>query len=66
MAASDDAVVVLWRQRGVSPAGDRLDSPVFGLYEVGHGKLVRAQMFYFDPAAVADFLATAKAAAVYL
>jgi ketosteroid isomerase-like protein len=63
-AASDDAVVVLWRQRGVSPAGDRLDSPVLGLYEIRDGMLARAQMFYFHPAAVADFLATAKGAAV--
>jgi ketosteroid isomerase-like protein len=34
VAASDDEVVVLWRQRGVSPGGDRLDSPVLALYEV--------------------------------
>jgi len=56
-------VVVLWRQRGISPGGDRLDSPVLALYEIRDGKLARAQMFYFDPTAVVDFLTTAKTAA---
>ena len=60
VAASDDEVVVLWRQRGISPGGYRLDSPVLGLYEIRDGKLARAQMFYFDAGAVADFLAGAK------
>jgi len=60
VAASDDEVVVLWRQRGVSPSGDRFDSPVLGLYEFRDGKLARAQMFYFDPTAAVDFLARAK------
>ena len=60
VAASDDEVVVLWRQRGISPSGDRLDSPVLGLYEIRDGKLARAQMFYFEPTAVVDFLARAK------
>ena len=63
VAASDDEVVVLWRQRGVSPRGDRLDSPVLALYEIRDGKLARAQMFYFDPTAAVDFLATAKSRA---
>src|SRR5260370_37735040 len=27
VAASDEEVVVLWRQRGVSPAGDRFGTP---------------------------------------
>ena len=63
VAASDDEVVVLWRQRGISPCGDRLDSLVLALYEIRDGKLARAQMFYFDPAAVVDFLATAKTVA---
>ncbi|PYO56771.1 MAG: hypothetical protein DMD83_12690 [Candidatus Rokuibacteriota bacterium] len=59
VAASDDEVVVLWRQRGLSPAGDRFDGPVLGLYRVREGKLARAQMFYFDTAELARFLATA-------
>jgi ketosteroid isomerase-like protein len=60
VAASDEEVVILWRQRGLSPAGDRIDSPVLGLYRITHGKLARAQMFYFDTAAVGNFLASAK------
>jgi ketosteroid isomerase-like protein len=60
LAAHGDEVVVLWRQRGASPGGDRVDSPVLGLYEIRDGELARAQMFYFDSSAVADFLARAK------
>jgi ketosteroid isomerase-like protein len=61
VAASADEVVVLWRQRGVTPAGDRCDEEVLGLYHVRGGKLARAQMFYFDTAALVSFLAKAKA-----
>lgn len=60
VAASDDEVVVLWRQRGRSATGELLDTPVLGLYQVRDGRFARAQMFYFDPAAAADFLAMAK------
>jgi ketosteroid isomerase-like protein len=56
IAESEDEVVVLWQQRGVSPSGDRFDGEVLGLYRVRDGKLARAQMFYFDTAAVAIFL----------
>ena len=52
-----DEVVVLWRQRGLSPSGERFDGEVLGLYQLREGKLARAQMFYFDTAAVAAFLA---------
>ena len=60
VAASDEEVVVLWRQRGLSPAGDRFDGEVLGLYRLSKGKLARAQMFYFDTAAVVSFLAKAR------
>jgi ketosteroid isomerase-like protein len=53
-------VVVVWRQRGISPSGDRLDSPVLALYEIRDGKLARAQMFYFDTPAVVEFLERAS------
>jgi ketosteroid isomerase-like protein len=49
--------VVLWQQRGRSRAGRRFDGPVLGLYQVREGRLARAQMFYFDTAALAAFLA---------
>ncbi len=60
VAASDDEVVVLWHQRGRDRAGRRIDTPVLGLYQVRDGKLARAQMFYFDPLAAAEFLAAAS------
>jgi len=60
VAAGDDEVVVLWRQRGINPAGDRFDGPVLGLYQVLEGKLARAQMFYFDTAALVSFLANTR------
>ncbi len=63
VAASDREVAVLWRQRGKSPDGGRIDTPVFGLYEVRDAKLARAQMFYFDPVAVGVFLDRAEATA---
>jgi uncharacterized protein len=61
VAANENDVVVCWRQRGVSPAGDRFDGEVLGLYKVCEGKLARAQMFYFDSAAVREFLQSACA-----
>jgi ketosteroid isomerase-like protein len=60
VAANDTEVVVLYRQRAVDPAGERLDAPVLGLYKVREGKLVRAQMFHFDTAALVEFLTRAK------
>ena len=63
VAAGDDEVVVLWMQRGVSPAGDRFEGEVLGLYRLKDGKLARAQMFYFDIAALVGFLAKANSAA---
>lgn len=59
VAASGHEVVVLWRQKGLSPAGERFDGEVLGLYQLRAGKLRRAQMFYFDAAAVSDYLARA-------
>ena len=56
VAATEDEGVVLWRQRGVSPSGERFEGEVLGLYQLRDGKLARAQMFYFDPVAVANFL----------
>jgi len=59
VAANDQEVVVLWRQRGLSRIGGRFDCSVLGLYRVCDGNLARARMFYFDTAAVARFLANA-------
>ena len=59
VAASEEEVVVLWRQKGVDRAGERFDGPALGLYRVRAGKFARAQMFYFDTVAVVNFLAQA-------
>jgi ketosteroid isomerase-like protein len=56
VAATDREVVVLWHQRGLHPAGQRLDMEALGLYGVRDGKFARAQMFYFDTTAVLRFL----------
>ena len=56
VGSSGALVTVLWHQRGVNRRGDRLDCEVLGLYEVRDGLLCRAQMFYFDTAAVRKFL----------
>ena len=56
VAATDDEVVVLWRQRGLGPTDERFDQEVLALYRLREGKLQRAQMFYFDTCAVAGFL----------
>ena len=60
VAATDDEVVVLWRQRGVTEAGDRFDGEVLGLYSLRNRKLVRAQMFYFDGVELSRYLANAR------
>jgi hypothetical protein len=60
VAASEDEVVVLWRQRGITLARDRFDGEVLGLYHVHAGKLTRAQMFYFDTVTLVSFLAKAR------
>jgi ketosteroid isomerase-like protein len=56
VASNGDEVIVLWHQRGVNKKGERFDGEVLGLYRLRDGKLARAQMFYFDTAAVRKFL----------
>ena len=59
VAASGEEVVVLRYQRGLSRAGERFRQ-VLGLYEVREHKLARGQMFYFDTAALVNFLGRAN------
>ncbi len=59
IAANDDEVVILWRQRGLSSRGDRYEGDVLALYRLRDRRLVRAQMFYFDVVRAAQFLARA-------
>jgi len=60
VATDGDEVTVVYTQRAVSPAGERFESPVLGLYEVRDGKFARAQMFHFDTAAILAFLERAR------
>ena len=60
VAAARGEVVVLWRQRGLDATGTRFECPVLGLYQIRDGKLVRAQMFYFDTTATVEFLRRAR------
>jgi ketosteroid isomerase-like protein len=59
VASSEDEVIVLYQRRGVSSTGERFEGEVVGLYQMRDGKLARAQMFYFNTHAVANFLAKA-------
>jgi hypothetical protein len=53
VAANDESgeVVVAWRQRGCSPAGERFDGPVLGLYksEVGGWPAPRCSTSILSP-----------------
>jgi ketosteroid isomerase-like protein len=60
IAANGQDVVVRYRQKAVTAAGERFDNPVLGLYRVRDDKLQRAQMFHFDTAAILDFLIRAR------
>jgi ketosteroid isomerase-like protein len=61
VGTNGNEIVVAYRQRALSPTGERLDQPVVALYGVRDGKFARAQMFHFDTAAINDFLARARA-----
>jgi ketosteroid isomerase-like protein len=49
-------VVIRYHQRGRRVTGAQIDAEVVGCYHIDGGKLARAQMFYFDAAAVNEFL----------
>jgi ketosteroid isomerase-like protein len=58
----DGEVVVLYYLRAVAPSGERLESPVIGLYQVRDGKFARAQMFHYDTQAINEFIERAREA----
>jgi ketosteroid isomerase-like protein len=62
VASNDDEVIISYRQRAVSPDGERFDAPVLGLYEVRDGKFAGAWMFHFDTAEMIGFLDRARGA----
>jgi ketosteroid isomerase-like protein len=62
VATNGDEVSVLYTTRAVAPNGERFQSPVVGLYEMRDSKLLRAQMFHYDTAAILAFLERAASA----
>jgi hypothetical protein len=60
VASNGEDVVVEYRQRGVTPGGERFDAPVLAAYKVRDRQLVRAQMFHYDTVAVVNFLRAAR------
>lgn len=56
VAESGSEAAIVYTMRAISPAGERFECEVLGLYEVRDGKFARAQMFHFDTAATAAFL----------
>jgi uncharacterized protein len=60
VAATESEVVVSWHQRGVKSSGKRIDMETLGLYVVRDAKFARAQMFYFDTAALLRFLGSGE------
>jgi ketosteroid isomerase-like protein len=62
ISENDGEVVVLYQMRAVSPAGERFEAPVIGLYQVRDGQLARAQMFHFDTQAINEFVGRARKA----
>jgi uncharacterized protein len=53
-------VVVLWRQRGLTPDGTRsFDAPVVSVYQMRDGLVAALRMFHQDTAAIDRFLANA-------
>jgi ketosteroid isomerase-like protein len=61
IAATQEEVVIRWQQKGVNAAGERLVAPVLAHYRIRGDKVVRAQMFHFDTAAVVRFLSQGPA-----
>jgi uncharacterized protein len=56
-----DHVIARWRLKARVPDGEgTLDMPMVGVYKLRDGKLVEAQMFYWDTAAVLRFLESTR------
>jgi uncharacterized protein len=56
-----DHVIARWRLKARVPDGEgTLDMPMVGAYKLRDGKLVEAQMFYWDTAAVLRFLESTR------
>jgi ketosteroid isomerase-like protein len=56
VASNENEVVMHYHQSGIAPDGRICDTEVLGLYRLEDGKVVRLQMYYFEPEQVRDFL----------
>jgi ketosteroid isomerase-like protein len=57
---NDGRVIVNYLWRGLDPAGRRFETETLADYQVRDGRLVRAQMFYFDLVGTIGFLEQAE------
>lgn len=56
-----DTVIARWRLSARAPGTEKkLDTPMVGVYRLRDGKLIEAQMFYADTAAVLRYLDEAR------
>ena len=59
VAATADTVVVEYTWRAVDESGNRFQTSTLAHYEVRHGRLARARMYYADHAGLLEFLRSA-------
>jgi ketosteroid isomerase-like protein len=59
VATAGDTVVVHYVTRGADAAGRRFETPVLARYRVRDGRLVEAQMYYWDLIGLHDFIESA-------
>jgi ketosteroid isomerase-like protein len=62
VATAGDTVVVQYVTRGADAAGRRFDTPVLGRYRARDGRLVEAQMYYWDLIGLQAFIKSAGVA----
>lgn len=62
VATAGDTVVVQYVTRGADAAGRRFDTPVLARYRARDGRLVEAQMYYWDLIGLQEFIKSAGVA----
>jgi ketosteroid isomerase-like protein len=62
VATASDTVVVQYVARGADAAGRRFETPVLARYRARGGRLVEAQMYYWDLIGLQEFIKSAGVA----
>jgi uncharacterized protein len=62
VATAGDTVVVQYVARGADAAGRRFETPVLARYRARDGRLVEAQMYYWDLIGLQEFIRSAGVA----